>query len=183
MIVVKIEEKKKQMAILQRSRTEIANALREVTANFKKLGINAHINIPDIKEKLAYIIIPNTEIVKFLMRKVSAHLKKVDRNISVKGGIVDEFIAIKAICTSEINLSNVSDEVNKFIEELKKNQITSSVNITNDDYTVVNVLINYIDVSHYFGRETSKIIKQKGLKVGIASYVDSDVFVVRITSR
>jgi len=180
---MKVDERKKQMALLQRSRSEIAHATREVVASFKRLGIDAYVNIPDIKEKLAYILIPNSEIVNFMIRKIASYLKKIDKSISIKGGIIDEFVAIKAICTDKVDLGNVNSEVSKFIEELKKNQITSSVSVTSDDYTVVNVLVNYIDVSNYLGRESSKAVKQKGLKVGIASYVDSDVFVVRITPR
>jgi len=181
---MKAEERKKQMTLLQRSRSEIAHATREVVANFKRLGIDAYVSIPDIKEKLAYILIPNSEIVNFMIGKIASYLKKIDRNISIKGGIIDEFVAIKAICTEkDVDFSNVDNSIHKFVEELKSYSINSSVNITKDDYLVINVLVNYIDISNYLGRETSKSIKQKGLKVGIASYVDRDVFVVRITPR
>ena len=183
-MAMKVDERKKQMALLQRSRSEIAHATREVVASFKRLGIDAYVNIPDIKEKLAYILIPNSEIVNFMIRKIASYLKKIDKSISIKGGIIDEFVAIKAICTEkDVDLSDIDNSTRKFVEELKSYNITSSVNITKDDYLVINVLVNYIDVSNYLGRESSKAVKQKGLKVGIASYVDSDVFVVRITPR
>jgi hypothetical protein len=180
---MEVEELKRQQKLIQRTRGEIAKAVREVVANFKALGIEAYVKIPDIKEKLAYIVIPNTEIVDFMIRKIATHLRKVDRNISIKGGILDEFVAVKAICTNNVKLDDVNGSVNRFIEELKKNEINSTVNIYSEDYVTVNVLVNYMDISRFLGREVKKAVEKSNTKVGIACHVENDMFVVRITAR
>ena len=177
------EEKRKQMALIERARGEVAKAVREVMANFRALGIDAYVKVPDIKEKLAYIVIPNTEIVDFMMRKVASHLKKVDRNISTKGGILDEFVVIKAVCTSDIKLEDVNRSIEKFVEEMKKNEINSTVSIQGDDYVTVSVLVNYLDISKYLGREVSRVVSRNNPRVGIVCHVENDMFVVRITAR
>ena len=176
-----MKDKKQQMALIQRRRGELYNALRNALEEFKSMKIRAEVFIPEGKDYVAYLLIDEESLANFFTRKLKARLKEIDKNIEVKTYFESDVMAIYVRSEAEANEDEIKKEAERTKEELEKMNIKAEVMITKDYYTKTYILIDFNSVIEYFDNRVKKRLSQRNSKVKCATYREDNVLVVRLS--
>jgi len=174
-----MKDKRQQMAILERKRGQLYQALRENLAKFAKMGIKAEVFIPQGKDNTAFLLIDENTIAKYFQRRIARYLRQIDRNITIKGKLESDVLVLSVTASIVPKREELDKVSSKIKEELGKDGIRTEVFYDVKDYTRINTLMDFNDVVAYFDKRVRETIEKSKYKVEVATYRESNVLAIR----
>ena len=174
-----MKDKRQQMAILERKRGQLYQALRENLAKFAKMGIKAEVFIPQGKDNTAFLLIDENSIARFFQRRIGRYLRQIDRNITIKGKLEDDVLVLSVTTSITPRKGELDELSSKIREELAKDNIRCELFYSVEDYTKIVTLIDFNDVVSYFDRKVREVMEKSKYKVEVATYRESNVLAIR----
>lgn len=168
------------MAILERKRGQLYQALRDNLARFAKMGIKAEVYIPQGKDNVAYLLIDENDIARFFQRRIAKYLRQIDRNITIKGKLEEDVLVLSVITGITPKREELDKVSTKIKEELGKDGIKSEVFYDVKDYTRINTLMDFNDIVSYFDKRVRETIEKNRYKVEVATYRENNVLAIRL---
>ena len=175
-----MKDKRQQMILLQRKKGELAKALRENLATFRKMGIKAEIIAPEGRDNIAFLVLEFNDIATFFQRRLRSSIRKVSRDIEAICYFDGEVLATKIVGKPETTEEEINRAVSKTKSELRKIGIESEIIVKREDKVSTFVIIDSNSVVNYFDKICKKTIKRKAIKVEIVCYREKDTIAVRI---
>ena len=167
------------MAILERKRGQLYQALRENLAKFAKMGIRAEVFIPQGKDNTAFLLIDENSIARFFQRRIGRYLRQIDRNITIKGKLEDDVLVLSVTTSITPRKGELDELSSKIREELAKDNIRCELFYSVEDYTKIVTLIDFNDVVSYFDRKVREVMEKSKYKVEVTTYRESNVLAIR----
>jgi len=173
------KDKVQEMMMLQRKRGQLANALKLSLAELTKMGIRADVDISNMREDTAYLLINEDDVANFFGRKVKSHLRKLDKDIEVKSYYENEILVIFVKCNPEVNQNTVKEEIDKTKKSLESTGIKCEIMISGEYFSKVYLMISVDSIIDYLTKVVKNKLKSANLKVEVAIYRENKVLVVR----
>jgi len=165
-----MKDKRQQIAILQRKRGKVAQAVRNIIDVLGKLGIKCEVKASEGKDTTFYVIIEDEGIARAIANKVTNRLKRIDRNVKTGHVFEDKILMLIIEPSVKLNVEN--------LEEIK-NEVKSWGIIDSIDYTdKVFVGIKVTSIADKLNEILINELKKRKINVSIATIYEDRYYVI-----